>query len=172
MNACALLPLPDLSTINATVCPVVVTGTVPAESWNNVDRSLTSYQKPCSPAWNNWSGVNADGDGVNVGVFVGVIVGVIDMVCVFDGVSVIVGVTDIVGDIVGVMDIVGVIDGVAVFVGVNDIVGDTVILGVTDGVTVFVGVVVNVGVNVGDGVGVGVIPKSGNCSIGGGKLAV
>jgi len=42
----AWLALPDLSSIRPTGCPAVVTGVVPALSWNSVDRSDGPYHAP------------------------------------------------------------------------------------------------------------------------------
>jgi len=52
----AWLPLPDLSSISPTGCPAVVTGVVPALSWNSVDRSDGPYHAPAMPPANRADG--------------------------------------------------------------------------------------------------------------------
>ena len=50
------LALPDLSSHRPTGSPKAVTGVVPAESWNRVDWSEASSQKPLEPSRNRLRG--------------------------------------------------------------------------------------------------------------------
>jgi len=55
----AWLPLPELSSISPTGCPAVVTGVVPALSWNSVSMSLGSNHAPSVPPANSDAGSKA-----------------------------------------------------------------------------------------------------------------
>jgi len=55
----AWLSLPDLSSISPTGCPAVVTGVVPALSWNSVSMSDGPYHAPAMPPANSDAGSKA-----------------------------------------------------------------------------------------------------------------